>query len=137
MDDPPPDLFGSFDLAYEIPPEHLGYYTNGAERDWLPISTMPRELRALGWVYLQIDRRVVARCRVTGIGFRERRWRHEPNETAADDGPGPTLELEGDRWERVACELGPDGDRPVTGYRYLRTAPDDSVTVVTGEDELV
>lgn len=128
-DDDRPELIGSCDLSYEVPDEHVPHHVRGADHDWLPISTFPSELRPNGWVYLQVDQDLVARARVTGVGFRDRRWTHQPTETASDMGAGPTLELRTDSWERNRWPLGPDGDRPIKGYRYLVTGPDDSVRV--------
>lgn len=113
-----PELIGDKDLAYEIPPSDLRYFTTGAEADWLPLSLMPRELRPRGFVYLQIDADLVARARVSGVGFRDRRWAHAAPEAATELGPGATLELEAG-WSPVDIDLGPDGDAPVSGYRYL------------------
>ncbi len=125
-------LSGDKDLAYEIPAHAQRYYVQGADKGWLPISSLPHELREHGWVYLQIDRELVARCRVRGVGFRERRWTHERPETTTDAGPGPTLELYENDWEFVSIDLGPDGEAEVRGYRYLLRLPDGSVRVATG-----
>ncbi len=126
--DPLPDLVGGHDLAYEIPPDDLGSYISGGESDWLPISSLPTALRAGGYVYLQIDDELVARARVRGIGFRERRW-----DVAAgtDLGPGATIEVDG--WSLASIDLGPDGVVPVSGFRYVTTAGDGSVEVASGD----
>jgi hypothetical protein len=126
-DDAVPALFGDRDLAYEIPDTNLRYHVQGSDSGWLAISSMPRELRESGWVYLQTGRNLAARCRVKGIGFRDRRWTHEGPGDTFDAGPGATLELYGDGWEYVSIDLGPDGDVEVDGYRYLITEPDGSV----------
>jgi hypothetical protein len=94
---------------------------------------MPRELRESGWVYLQTDRKLVARCRVKAIGFRDRRWTHEKPGDTSDAGPGATLELYGDDWEFVSIDLGPEGEVEVGGYRYLITEPDGSVHPAVAE----
>lgn len=127
-----PDLVGDKDLAYEIPPSDLRYFVTGTESTWLPISTMPRELRPDGSVYLQAGRDLVARARVRGIGFRERRWAHAAPAVASDLGPGATLELDG-AWETVAVDLGPAGDAPVHGYRYVVVRSDGAVVVAPRE----
>ena len=95
--DPLPDLIGEHDLAYEIPPDDLGSYISGSEADWLPVSTMLSGLRSAGYVDLQIDEELVARARVKGIGYRERRW--DPV-ASSDLGPGATIEVDGWGWSR-------------------------------------
>lgn len=127
VDDATPALFGDKDLAYEIPDTNLSYHAQGADKDWLPISSMPTELRKQGWVYLKIQDRLVARCQVKGIGYRDRRWSHEHTDTASDAGPGPTLELDGSDWQFVSISLGPDSNAKLRGYRYLITESDGSV----------
>ncbi len=122
-----PKLAGEHDLAYEIPPSDLGYYISGSEADWLPVSNLPTGLRAGGYVYLQIDEELVARSRVSGIGYRERRWDHAAPEAASDLGPGATIEV--DRWEMVSIDLGPEGAVPVPRFRYVTTGSDGSVQV--------
>lgn len=122
--DPLPDLVGENDLAYEIPPSDLGHYIAGSESDWLPISTLPSRLRAGGYVYLQVDEELVARARVRGVGFRERRW--DPA-AASDLGPGATLEVDG--WGMVSFDLGPEGAVAVPSFRYLTSSDDGSVHV--------
>lgn len=129
VDDARPDLTGSYDLSYEVPEENVPFHVSGADHDWLPISTLPAQLRPSGWVYLQVDNHVVARARVRGIGFRERRWSHQPIDTASDAGDGPTLELHPGSWEHLRESLGADGDRPIPGYRYLHTGSDGSVRI--------
>ncbi|NNE95644.1 MAG: hypothetical protein HKN24_06415 [Acidimicrobiales bacterium] len=129
-----PDLFGQYALAYEIPEQNLRYHTQGSDSDWLPIASMPRDLRHSGWVYLQIDRKLVARCRVRTIGFRDRRWTHEKPGDTRDAGPGGTLELFDDGWEFISIDLGPAGDRSEAGYRYLVTGPDGEVSLALAED---
>jgi len=123
-------LFGEYDLCYEVPNEHVDFHIRGTESGWLAISRFPTHLRPGGWVYLQVDRDVVAKARVKGIGFRERRWAQEPASTAADMGAGPTLEVDGNTWERMLVDLGPDGDRVVKGYRYLTAGEDGELAVV-------
>ena len=123
-----PELFGDKDLAYEIPEANLRYHVQGSDSNWLSISSMPRELRDGGWVYLQTGSKLVARCRVKAIGFRQRRWTHEKPGDTSDAGPGGTLELYEDGWEFVSIDLGPEGEREVRGYRYLITEADDSVS---------
>ena len=125
-DDGLPPLTGTKDLAYAIPAHNLRYHVQGTDKDWLPISSMPHELRAGGFVYLQDDAQLIARCKVRGVGFRERRWTHEHPSSTADAGPGATLELFGDDWEFVSIDLGPDGEAEIRGYRYLVTLPDGS-----------
>ncbi len=120
-------LGGDKDLAYAIPAANLRYHVQGPDKDWLPISSLPTELGEFGWVYLQTDATLAARCRVRGVGFREKRWTHEHADRTADAGPGPTLELYGDDWEFVSIDLGPEGDSETRGYRYLVTLPDGSV----------
>lgn len=134
VDDQRPELTGSCDLSYEVPDQNVAFHVSGPDHDWLAISTLPTRLRANGWVYLQVGHEVVARARVRGIGYRDRRWTQEPTETASDAGAGPTLELHPNSWERLRLSLGPEGDRPIPGYRYLNTGPDDSVRVA-GPDE--
>ena len=124
--DPLPDLVGEHDLAYEIPPDDLGSYISGSEADWLPVSKMPTGLRAAGYVYLQVDEELVARARVKGIGFRERRW--DPA-AGSDLGPGATIEV--DNWGMVSIDLGPQGADPVAGFRYVTASSDGSVQVAT------
>ncbi len=133
--DPCPELYGTRDLSYEIPETNLRYHVQGADSGWVPISTMPRELRPNGWLYLQTERLLVARCRVKGIGFRDRRWTHEKSETTFDAGPGAVLELYGDDWEYLSIDLGPGGDAEVRGYRYLVTDEDGSVGLAIDEDD--
>lgn len=123
--DEPPDLFGDKDLAYEVPEGNLRFHVQGPDSEWLPISSMPKELRPHGLVYLSVDDRLVARCRVKGIGFRARRWTHEAPGVTSDVGPGATLELHKDGWDFMSFDLGPDRDE-VHGYRYLAPLPDDS-----------
>lgn len=127
--DPLPELAGEHDLAYEIAPGDLRYHIAGPESDWLPVSSLPTQLRSGGCVYIQIDERLVARARVRGIGFRERRWDHASPEVASDLGPGATIELDG--WSMVSIDLGPEGAVPVTRFRYLTTTFDGSVRVAT------
>lgn len=129
MDDALPELFGALDLAYEVPEENVYHHLKGPDAAWLAISSMPKELRAGGWVYLQVDRDLVARAAVRGIGFRDRRWSQEPSERTADLGPGPTIELRPDSWERIRIDLGPEGDVAVSGYRYVTTGDDGEVRV--------
>lgn len=133
VDDDKPELTGSCDLSYEVPHDHVPYHVSGADHDWLAISSFPRRLRADGWVYLQVDEDLVARARVRGVGFRDRRWSHGPTETASDAGAGPTLELQRNSWERLLVPLGPEGERPVKGYRYLQTEADGTVTLADDE----
>jgi hypothetical protein len=130
-----PELSGDKDLAYEIPDSNLRYHVQGSDSGWLSISTMPKELRDGGWVYLQTGRKLVARCRVSGIGFRKQRWSHEKPDDTSDAGPGGTLELFGDGWETVSIDLGPEGEHEVRGYRYLITDPDGSVRPASLEAE--
>jgi len=135
--DEAPVLFGDKDLAYEIPDTNLRFHTQGTDSHWLPISSMPRELREGGWVYLQTERRLIAKCRVKCIGFRDRRWTHGKSETTFDAGPGATLELHGDDWEFVSIDLGPEGDADVRGYRYIITEADGSMrAAIPGVDLL-
>lgn len=129
--DPLPDLAGVHDLAYEIPPSDLRYYITGSEADWLPVSHLPTELRPGGHVYLQVDEELVARARVRGIGFRERRWDHAAPDAATDLGPGATIEV--GSWEMVSFDLGPEGAVPVPRFRYVTTSGDGSVQVATTE----
>jgi hypothetical protein len=112
----------------------VSFHLTAPDDDWLAISAMPHELRASGWVYLQVDRDLVARARVKGVGFRERRWSQEPTATASELGAGPTLELHRDSWERIRIDLGADGERDVAGYRYLVTLADGSVRVADDDD---
>lgn len=129
--DPVPALIGDKDLVYEIPESDLRYHTGGPEAGWLPLSQMPKELRPDGFVYLQIDRELVARASVTRIGFRERRWGHGPPDVAGELGPGATLELR--PWTSVSIDLGPEGDIPVTGFRYVVEQPNGTVIVAPRE----
>ncbi len=124
-----PDLGGENDLAYEIPPSDLRYFIDGREADWLPVLNLPTGLRGGGYVYLQVDNRIVARARVRGIGFRERRWDHAAPDVASDLGPGATIEV--GRWEMVSIDLGPEGAVPVGRFRYVTTAGDGSVRVAS------
>lgn len=133
-DEAKPDLTGTCDLSYEVPDDFVPHHVRGPDHDWLPISTFPRRLRAGGFVYLQVDEDLVARARVRGVGFRDRRWAHQPTETASDLGAGPTLELQTDSWERGRWPLGPEGERTVKGYRYLVTSPDDTVHLASPEE---
>lgn len=126
-DDTPPLLLGDKDLAYAIPDGTLSYHIQGADSTWLAISSMPRELRDGGYVYLQSDRNLVARCRVKGIGFRDRRWSHAEPGATSDAGPGATLDLHEGDWEMVSIDLGAEGEVEVRGYRYLISGPDGSV----------
>ncbi len=128
-----PPLTGNKDLAYAIPAHNLRYHVQGADKDWLPISSMPHELRADGFVYLQDDAELIARCKVRGVGFRERRWTHEHPSSTADAGPGATLELFGDDWEFVSIDLGPEGEAEIRGYRYLVATTDGSARLPTAE----
>lgn len=127
--DPLPELVGENDLAYEIPPSDLRHYIDGSEADWLPVSKLPAELRGGGHVYLQVDNRLVARARVRGIGFRERRWDHASPAVASDLGPGATIEV--GSWEMVSIDLGPEGAVPVPHFRYVTVAGDGSVRVAS------
>lgn len=113
-----PELFGDKDLIYEVPEDNLRFHRQGPDSHWLPISSMPKELRPNGFVYLVVDDRAVSRCRVIGVGFRTQRWSHEGPSTTSDLGPGATLELYRDGWESVAEDLTSDGEQ-VSGYRYL------------------
>ena len=122
--DPLPDLVGQHDLAYEIPPWDLHHFVGGSDSDWLAISSLPTDLRAAGYVYLQADEELVARARVKGIGFRERRW---DAAAGSDLGPGATIEVSG--WEMTAVDLGPEGAAPVPRFRYLTTGDDGPVRV--------
>lgn len=128
--DTPPALFGDKDLAYEIPDGTLRYHIEGADSTWLPISAMPRELRDGGSVYLQSDRKLVARCRVQGVGFRDQRWTHADPKETVDAGPGATLDLHEDDWELVSIDLGKEGETELKGYRYLISDEDGSVRPV-------
>jgi len=127
--DPLPELIGESDLAYEIPPSDLRYYIDGSEADWLPVSSLPTELRTGGYVYLQVDEQLVARARVRGIGFRERRWDHAAPAAASDLGPGATVEV--GSWDMVSVDLGPEGAVPVQRFRYVTTSGDGSVRVAS------
>lgn len=133
-DDELPELTGTFDLAYEVPEDNVGFHVRGPEAGWLAVSSFPTALRAHGWVYLQVDGDVVARARVKGIGYREKRWSQEPSAHSSDLGGGPTIEVYQDSWERLRVWLGIEGERPVKGYRYLLTAGDDDIRVVSDED---
>ncbi len=130
MQDDAPELFGTVDLSYEVPDDNVFFHVRGQDNEWVAISSFPKALRPHGWLYLQVDRDVVARCRVKGIGFREKRWSQEPAGQTADLGPGPTLELRADSWERLKVDLGPAGDDALPGYRYLVT--DDDSDAVRG-----
>ena len=132
--DPIPALFGDKDLAYEIPDANLRYHVQGSDSNWLSISSMRRELRDGGWVYLQTGSKLVARCRVKTIGFRQRRWTHEQPGDTSDAGPGGTLELYADGWEFVSIDLGADGERAIQGYRYLVTDADGTVRTASTVD---
>lgn len=112
-----PVLFGEMDLVYEVPEDNLRFHRQGPDNDWVPISSMPTELRPRGFVYLAVDDRLVARCRVKRIGFRSRRWTHEPPGVTSDAGPGATIELAKDGWEFVSEDMGPECGE-VRGYRY-------------------
>lgn len=131
-----PELTGSFDLAYEVPDDNVGFHVRGPESGWMAISSFPTMLRPDGWVYLQVDADVVARARVKGIGYRDKRWSQEPSATSHDLGGGPTLELFPDSWERMRVWLGDDAEAPVSGYRYLVTVSDDEVRVADPASEL-
>ncbi len=122
-DEPSPELTGAFDLSYEVPDENVTFHVRGQESGWLAISAFPAALRSDGWVYLQVNSDVVARARVKGIGYRDTRWSQEPTATASDLGGGPTLELHEGSWERLSLWLGPEGERPTKGFRYLITEP--------------
>ncbi len=126
VDDECPDLFGDKDLAYEIPDSNVRYHVQGPDQGWLPISTMPTELREHGWVYLKSDDYLVARCRVKSVGFRDQRWSHEHPDTTSDVGPGATLELDGG-WEFLSDDVGPDGIVEIRGYQYLKRGDEGSV----------
>jgi len=128
--DPLPHLFGTYGFCYEVPDDNVAFHIRGSESGWLAIRTFPAHLRPNGWVYLQVDGDVVARARVKGVGFRERRWSQEPSATADDMGAGPTLELDDATWERFLVDLGPEGERAIKGYRYLTTGPQNQLTVV-------
>lgn len=130
-DDTKPELTGRHDLAYEVPDDNVSFHVRGPESGWLAISSLPTDLRPNGFVYLQVDGDVVARARVKGIGYRDKRWSQEPSATAADMGSGPTIEIHDDSWERMRVWLGADGERPVKGYRYLQTVSDEEIRVVT------
>ena len=134
LDDTIPELTGAFDLSYEVPDENVTFHVRGPESEWLAISSFPAALRANGWVYLQVDGDVVARARVKGIGYRDKRWSQEPSATSSDIGGGPTIELHPDSWERLRVWLGAAGDAPVKGYRYLVTGTGDDVRVASEED---
>jgi len=125
------------DLAYEIPDGSLRYHVQGSDSTWLPISSMPRDLRDGGWVYLQSHRKLVARCRVKGIGFRDRRWTHAEPGATADAGPGATLELHTDDWELVSIDLGSEGEAEVRGYRYLVSYPDGTIRPASEDDDII
>lgn len=129
MDDAIPDLVGAFDLSYEVPDENVTFHVSGPESDWLAISSFPQALRPNGWVYLQVDGDVLARARVKGVGYRDKRWSQEPSATASDLGGGPTLELHSDSWERLRVWLGPQGEAQVKGYRYLISGAERDVRV--------
>lgn len=133
-DDAFPELTGAFDLSYEVPDDNVTFHVSGAESGWLAISSFPTALRANGWVYLQVDGDVVARARVKGIGYRDKRWSQEPSATSSDIGGGPTIELRPDSWERMRVWLGAAGEQPVRGYRYLITGGGEDVRVATDDD---
>lgn len=133
-DDTVPELTGSFDLSYEVPDDNVSFHVRGPESGWLALSSFPTALRPNGWAYLQVDGDVVARARVKGIGYRDKRWSQEPSATSSDIGGGPTLELHPDSWERLRVWLGTAGEQPVKGYRYLLTVSDEDVRVVTEDD---
>ena len=133
-DDTIPELTGAFDLSYEVPDENVTFHVSGTESGWLAISSFPTALRANGWVYLQVDGDVVARARVKGIGYRDKRWSQEPSAISSDLGGGPTIELHPDGWERLRVWLGAAGEQPVKGYRYLVTGGTEEVRVVTADE---
>ncbi len=116
-------LFGEKDLVYEVPEENLRFHRRGPDSGWLPISSMPKELRPNGFVYLMVDDRLAARCRVKGIGFRRYRWSHEAPGDTSDIGPGATLELHKDGWEYISEDLAADSEE-IGGYRYLAPSVD-------------
>ncbi len=134
VDDTFPPLVGTKDLAYEIPANTLRYHVQGPDQGWLPISSMPKDLRDRGWVYLQAEGELVAKCQVKGIGFRDKRWTHEHADTSFDSGPGPTLELEGEHWQFISIDLGPEGEAEISGYRYVITDAEGSVRVAVDPD---
>ncbi len=129
-----PTLLGDKDLAYEIPDGSLRFHIQGADSTWLSISSMPRELRDGGYVYLQSDRNLLARCRVKGIGFRERRWTHAEPGVTSDAGPGATIELHEGDWELMSIDLGAEGEAEIRGYRYLVSGPDGSIRPALGDE---
>jgi len=133
-DDTLPELGGAFDLSYEVPVDNVTFHVNGTESNWLAISSFPAALRANGWIYLQVDGDVVARARVKGIGYRDKRWSQEPSALSSDIGGGPTIELHPDSWERMRVWLGAAGEQPVKGYRYLITGGAEDVRVASDED---
>ena len=128
-DDTIPELTGAFDLSYEVPDENVTFHVRGTESGWLALSAFPAALRANGWVYLQVDGDVVARARVKGIGYRDKRWSQEPSATASDIGGGPTIEVREDSWERLSVWLGSEGERPIKGFRYLITESSTAVRI--------
>lgn len=129
VDDESPPLIGDRDLAYEIPSENLRHHVRGADKGWLPISTMPTELRHRGWVYLKTDDHLAACCRVRGIGYRDQRWTHERSGVTSDAGPGPTIELDGD-WEFMSIDVEDKNPVEIRGYIYLATGDDGAVQPV-------
>lgn len=133
-DDALPELTGAFDLSYEVPDDNVTFHVRGPESGWLAVSSFPTALRANGWVYLQVDGDVVARARVKGIGYRDKRWSQEPSSISSDLGGGPTIELHPDSWERMRTWLGADGERSVKGYRYLITGDGEEVRVASDHD---
>ncbi len=100
--------------------------------DWLVGPGYPHELRPGGWVYLRNGNHLGPRAKAIKVGWRESR----PTRTGPDPGdfgPGIVVEVDPNSWEpEVRVELGGLAEFQRSGYRYLLTNDDDSVTHLVG-----
>lgn len=132
--DPWPALTGNKDISYPV--HDIDAHVDGPGRDWLlGEHGFPKELRNGGWVYLRHDGRLSARARIRGIGFRNSRPPHT-GDSHEDFGPGPTLELDPNTWQRVDHDLGELAESQRQGYRYLITCADGSIRHLTATDAI-
>jgi len=102
------------------------------ECDWLPARTFPHYLRRSGWIYLRHDSQLSARVKVSKVVWRSER--KVPTEQGYDDlGAGMALQVDPRTWDTtIDINLGQLAERQQSGYRYLLTNDDGTVTHYKG-----
>jgi len=117
------------DLDISMPVEDSSLWIDA---EWLPAHAFPHYLRRSGWVYLRN-----ATCLTTRVKASKVIWVEErkcPSIDGFDDaGPGMVIKVNPKTWEAgLDIPLGELADSQASGYRYLRTNPDGSITHYRG-----